>query len=110
MEALKKLQPGSAPPQKATLFFKIFCYLHPENVPIDSIEASFMYEQVSLQILTACMHSILSSFRLLMTSLHTKFPATAVLPSWVHSAYCSIEVYRYIKGVLQITSKSLKHW
>ena len=47
MEELKNLQSGSSPPQKATLFFKIFCYLHPEKVPIDSIEASFMFEQVN---------------------------------------------------------------
>ena len=60
MEALKKLQPGSPPPQKATLFFKIFCYLHPENVPMDSIEASFLFEQVSMGILYCLFISLLS--------------------------------------------------
>ncbi len=32
--------------RKQRLFFKILCYLHPENVLSDSIEATFMFEQV----------------------------------------------------------------
>ena len=39
--------PGKGFPEKWKLFFKLFCYLRPGNVPMDSIEAAFMYEQVS---------------------------------------------------------------
>lgn len=29
------------------LFFKLFCFLKPQNVPNDSLEAAFIFEQVS---------------------------------------------------------------
>lgn len=45
-EAVKS--PTNDFPEKWKLFFKPFCYLKPENVPFDSIEAAFMYEQVSM--------------------------------------------------------------
>lgn len=44
MEAMKTAQKSA--PQKSTIFFKLFCYVHPENVPNDSLEASFIFEQV----------------------------------------------------------------
>ena len=46
MEAMKTAQ--KAPPQKSMMFFKLFCYVHPENVPNDSLEASFLFEQVNV--------------------------------------------------------------
>ena len=36
---------------KWRLFFKIFCFLHPDKIAEDSVEGSFLFEQVSLQIL-----------------------------------------------------------
>ena len=36
-------------PQKWRLFFKLFCYLSPQNIPQDSIESTFMFEQVSFK-------------------------------------------------------------
>ena len=45
-EERKKPQGGI--PKKTVLFFKLFCYIHPESVTNDSIEASFMFEQVCL--------------------------------------------------------------
>ena len=35
-------------PEKWKLFFKLFCFVKPQNVPTDSIEAAFMFEQVTL--------------------------------------------------------------
>uniref|UniRef100_A0A1X7T799 PH domain-containing protein n=1 Tax=Amphimedon queenslandica TaxID=400682 RepID=A0A1X7T799_AMPQE len=32
---------------KKRLFFKIFCYIHPERIMYDSIEATFMFEQLA---------------------------------------------------------------
>ena len=46
MEAMKTAHKSA--PQKSMIFFKLFCYVHPENVPNDSLEASFMFEQVSI--------------------------------------------------------------
>ena len=46
MENLKKITQGIVP-DRWKLFFKMFCFVNPHNVPIDSIEAAFMYEQVS---------------------------------------------------------------
>ena len=40
------MKPGQPMPEKWRLFFKFFCYLNPQNVPIDSIESVFLYEQV----------------------------------------------------------------
>ena len=34
-------------PDKWRLFFKLFCFFSPQNVPLDSIEAAFMFEQVN---------------------------------------------------------------
>ena len=48
--------PAKGFPEKWKLFFKLFCYLRPENVPFDSIEAAFMYEQVS--VLLALMYTV----------------------------------------------------
>ena len=48
VEAVKRPQNGV--PKKPMLFFKLFCYIHPENVLIDSIEASFMFEQVCIRV------------------------------------------------------------
>lgn len=45
-EERKKPQGGI--PKKPILFFKLFCYIRPESVTSDSIEASFMFEQVCL--------------------------------------------------------------
>ena len=45
-EDRKKPQGGI--PKKTVLFFKLFCYIHPESITYDSIEASFMFEQVCL--------------------------------------------------------------
>ena len=46
MDNLKKITQGIVP-DRWKLFFKMFCFVNPHNVPIDSIEAAFMYEQVS---------------------------------------------------------------
>ena len=46
-EAMKDLSKGI--PQKWRLFFKLFCYLSPQNIPQDSIESTFMFEQVSFK-------------------------------------------------------------
>ena len=35
---------------KWRLFFKIFCFLHPDKVAEDSVEGSFLFEQVGLLI------------------------------------------------------------
>ena len=43
---LKKISQGIIP-DRWKLFFKMFCFISPHNVPADSIEAAFMYEQVS---------------------------------------------------------------
>ena len=40
---------------KKRLFFKVFCFIHPERVMYDSIEATFMFEQVSLVALSDSM-------------------------------------------------------
>ena len=37
-------------PEKWRLFFKLFCFINPQNVPVDSIEAAFMYEQVCMYV------------------------------------------------------------
>ena len=44
MEAMKDMSKGI--PEKWRLFFKLFCYISPQNVPTDSIESAFMFEQV----------------------------------------------------------------
>ena len=47
MEDLAKVAPGRPIPEKWKLFFKFFCYIKPQNVPSDSIESVFLFEQVS---------------------------------------------------------------
>ena len=47
MKAMKDLSKGM--PSKGKLFFKLFCFINPENAPTDSIESAFMYEQVGVQ-------------------------------------------------------------
>ena len=44
-EIMKK---GQNTLDKKRLFFKIFCYIHPERIMYDSIEATFMFEQVKI--------------------------------------------------------------
>ena len=46
MDSLKKMTQGVIP-DRWRLFFKMFCFISPHNVPGDSIESAFMYEQVS---------------------------------------------------------------
>lgn len=48
MESMKNLSQGIVA-NRWKLFFKMFCFINPHNVPTDSIEAAFMYEQVSLK-------------------------------------------------------------
>ena len=45
-EDLAMMKPGQPMPDKWRLFFKFFCYFKPQNVPSDSIESMFLYEQV----------------------------------------------------------------
>ena len=47
MEAMKN-PPTSGPLEKWRLFFKLFCFIKPQNVPNESIEAAFMFEQVGM--------------------------------------------------------------
>jgi hypothetical protein len=45
---MKNISQGIMPDRnRQKLFFKMFCFINPHNVPTDSIEAAFMYEQVS---------------------------------------------------------------
>ena len=46
-EAMKDMSKGI--PQKWRLFFKLFCYLSPQNISQDSIESTFMFEQVNFK-------------------------------------------------------------
>ena len=46
MNSMKNISQGIVP-DKRKLFFKMFCFINPHNVPTDSIEAAFMYEQVN---------------------------------------------------------------
>ena len=43
---IERVKLGQPMPEKWKLFFKFFCYLKPQNVPSDSIESVFLYEQV----------------------------------------------------------------
>ncbi len=45
LDSVKNIQSGVAP-EKRKLFFKMFCFIRPQNVPSDSIENAFMFEQV----------------------------------------------------------------
>jgi len=57
-EAMKDLSKGI--PEKWRLFFKLFCFINPQNIPTDSIESAFMFEQV-------CVYTICVMDRNLMT-------------------------------------------
>lgn len=62
MEAMKN-PPTSGPLEKWRLFFKLFCFIKPQNVPNESIEAAFMFEQVRRyvsmrNILCTCVHVV----------------------------------------------------
>ena len=46
MNSMKNISQGIIA-DKRKLFFKMFCFINPHNVPTDSIEAAFMYEQVN---------------------------------------------------------------
>ena len=62
-EDLAKMKPGQPMPERWKLFFKFFCYLRPHNVPSDSIESVFLYEQVRMT------HYLLSFSTLLLSKL-----------------------------------------
>lgn len=47
-EAMKDLSKGI--PDKWRLFFKLFCFVNPQNVPLDNIESAFMFEQVIITV------------------------------------------------------------
>ena len=47
MESMKNIQ-GGVIPEKRKLFFKMVCFVRPQNVPSDGIENAFMFEQVSI--------------------------------------------------------------
>ena len=50
LESMKNIKTGVIP-EKRKLFFKLFCFINPQNVPSDGIENAFMFEQVSHWIL-----------------------------------------------------------